>query len=760
MQTGSDTDTDLDGETCLSSRSPSPSHSRLGLIDVDDARSLTDEQSVPDAIAVLQAIDVNLISADDENMHEVIAHASNIMLRFLDEVKSRQKDIRETYLHLTLVLQPSFLRTLFAHRTVFHHIAVSSAVHATSTIVCWVDILLVKLADAIIMVAGDGSQLSGVQHSEEWHIQREDDNLRAASQLPSQWDSVKRVLTSKQASPAAKRLALRLIFGACIILPSLGGNNDRRMTQSEDFLEIIQTCIHQTVMSGFTANYSSDPAVELERINFSMLVSLYVAAETEQQEKRLSSRPLTLGYLLDLVQVVMHPDDAVATSSIVTPPDVLDVAQTILVRWGDTIFWSWETWDDSRIANTEVIVFLTAVWINKFNESLDVCVTGASCESSRTTLNYLAASSAILNVLHHCRLFIIDQAELAEGQSLPVYSLLSKACRTVVHFLHGDILYSSNQVSLRGDLCKTLFSLFVIVDTQERTSTIRTAILEALTLFNLTTLRQTLKDTHQDNGSDFMTSDNPMSSKTAGNMNEIKLTLEFLTVLWHCKALGNALYNSISSVLSSIIDYLYDDNAGQNVALLRGAALTIFSILENDPRFLFKNQKQEILWKVALDAGTSDLHVACECAGLYLARCDQITQAGFAYYVLTTDRLPDPVSCAEAWDYFRDVLLLIFRRHFCGEDGPLSLLLSPVLCMVLLQFLNKSGPIVRFIVSSPWTMTLNMDLKMLMDQDAPAHDDYRRVLRERIGAAGKALMEEIQEKLGRKVSTRDKANKV
>ncbi|PBL00740.1 hypothetical protein ARMGADRAFT_1058710 [Armillaria gallica] len=307
---------------------------------------------------------------------------------------------------------------------------------------------------------------------------------------------------------------------------------------------------------------------------------------------------------------------------------------------------------------------------------------------------------------------------------------MSKACRTIVHFLHGDILYSSNQVSLREDICKTLFSLFVIVDTQERTLTIRTAILEALTLFNLATLRQTLKDTHQDNGSDFMT--RLSQQKTAGNMNEIKLTLEFLTVLWHCEALGNALYNSISSVLSSIIDCLYDDNTGQNVARLRGTALTIFSILERDPRFVFKNQKQEIIWKVALNAGTSDLHVA----------------SGFAYYVLTTDRLPDPVSCAEAWDYFRDVLLLIFRRHFCGEDEPLSLLLSPVLCLVLLQFLNKSGPIaldplVRFIVSSPWTMTLNTDLKMLMEQDSPAHDGYRRVLRERIGAAGKALMEEV-----------------
>lgn len=469
--------------------------------------------------------------------------------------------------------------------------------------------------------------------------------------------------------------------------------------------------------------------------------------DVEQRQKQLPSRPLTLGYLLDLIQVVIHPDDGIIPSSIIAPPDHLDVAQTILIRWGDTIFWSWETWDDSRLANTEVIVFLTAVWINKFNEALDSHVSGALC----TTLNRFAPSSAILNVLHHCRLFIIDQSELSDGQPLSVYALLSKACRIIVHFLHGDILHASNQACLREDLCKTLFDIFVIVDTEEHGLTIKTSILEALTLFHQTTLRRSLKDTQQDNRTEFMTRLSKLISrchqlwaaeKSFEAINEIKVTLEFLIVLWHCKALGSALCNSVSSLLSSIIDCLYDGNAGQNVALLRGAAFTIFSILESDPRFAFKNQKQQILWKVALDAGTSDLHVA----------------SGFAYYVLTTDRLPDAVSCAEAWDYFRDVLLLIFRRHFCGEEEPLSLLLSPILCMVLLQFLNQNGPIVRFILSSPWTMTLNMDLKMLMNQDAEVHDDYRRILRERIALSGKTLMEEIQEGLGQEVSG-DKANK-
>lgn len=122
MQTGSDTDTDLDGETYPSSRSPSPRHSRLSFVDVADARSLTDDnerQSVPDAIAVLQAIDISLISADDENLHEVIAHASNIILCFLDEIKGRRKDIHETYLHLTLVCKLARNRTVFGVQALF-----------------------------------------------------------------------------------------------------------------------------------------------------------------------------------------------------------------------------------------------------------------------------------------------------------------------------------------------------------------------------------------------------------------------------------------------------------------------------------------------------------------------------------------------------------------------------------------------------------------------------------------------------------------
>lgn len=41
-------------------------------------------------------------------------------------------------------------------------------------------------------------------------------------------------------------------------------------------------------------------------------------------------------------------------------PD-LDLAQTILVRWGNLIPWAWSVWDDQRFAGLECIIDLVSV---------------------------------------------------------------------------------------------------------------------------------------------------------------------------------------------------------------------------------------------------------------------------------------------------------------------------------------------------------------------------------------------------------------
>jgi hypothetical protein len=58
----------------------------------------------------------------------------------------------------------------------------------------------------------------------------------------------------------------------------------------------------------------------------------------------------------------MHPSDPSNLDSIALC-EILDAAQTIVIRWGETIRWSWLVWDDPRIANTESITFLTMTWL-------------------------------------------------------------------------------------------------------------------------------------------------------------------------------------------------------------------------------------------------------------------------------------------------------------------------------------------------------------------------------------------------------------
>jgi len=56
---------------------------------------------------------------------------------------------------------------------------------AASTIVCWVDVILAKLGDAAVAVAGGFSREPVEQPVfENLRMQREDDGLRAAAQLP------------------------------------------------------------------------------------------------------------------------------------------------------------------------------------------------------------------------------------------------------------------------------------------------------------------------------------------------------------------------------------------------------------------------------------------------------------------------------------------------------------------------------------------------------------------------------------------------
>jgi hypothetical protein len=73
-------------------------------------------------------------------------------------------------------------------------------------------------------------------------------------------------------------------------------------------------------------------------------------------------RPDGYGYLLELIKIIISEDIATYT-----PPENLDVPQTILLRWGNAVPWSWSTWDDLRVANTEYLRVMVSVWVSVQN---------------------------------------------------------------------------------------------------------------------------------------------------------------------------------------------------------------------------------------------------------------------------------------------------------------------------------------------------------------------------------------------------------
>ncbi len=126
----------------------------------------------------------------------------------------------------------------------------------------------------------------------------------------------------------------------------------------------------------------------------------------------------------------------------------------------------------------------------------------------------------------------------------------------------------------------------------------------------------------------------------------------------------------------------------------------------------------------------------------------------------------DPLLSAEAWDYFRDVLLLILDGNFEGSDEPLSLLVAPLICralVVLFQQGDRSASTSRvrfapvnlllrmfalghYFVTSPWTTCVAASLRNLRSTGTIQADggEYAVILHERMGLLAERLCNHVR----------------
>lgn len=203
-----------------------------------------------------------------------------------------------------------FLSVLFEYRQVFYGIAAQSAstTNSSTILVCWVDVVLAKLSLLSLNVA---SGLSPKLHGALTDY-RERDCVQAATQLPGilfsygfgiqlnfsdNWQSVISVVGSSKTSPAAKRLALRLVYAAYVLGPQLRGEYpwghsvyaisipsgfkplkyhlNRNSIRPQELLDSLLSWTNQSLLNGFPTLPSGCHVNDHDRTSYAMVVSLF-----------------------------------------------------------------------------------------------------------------------------------------------------------------------------------------------------------------------------------------------------------------------------------------------------------------------------------------------------------------------------------------------------------------------------------------------------------------------------------------------------
>ncbi|KAL1707130.1 hypothetical protein EV121DRAFT_288916 [Schizophyllum commune] len=655
------------------------------------------------AIQTIENVDLDTV-AEDITAHSVIARASSTLENALEDASVPQGDLAALY-------SLSFLRTLFAHRTVFHRIAAGAQPSNAppSVIVCWVDALLAKLAPVIT-----GERTFANSASDFLQSQRYSDSLRAAAQLPESWDDIPQALASAAMSPAARRLAIRVLYGAFV----LSEGRDGADTDNAPPLDLLPA------MSAFL-DYSeheraSEPGLQ-ERMTSGMVFALYSVADSLNiDDGHILMRPRTLGRMLELVRTVLHCDTI--AGSIFEPCRFQDQAMKLLLR-DQVVMWCWRTWQDNRVADFETVVSMTAAWLRhvahldgdimrKVEEQPEVCC------------------AAMLHVLHHAVAFI-------RGDTTDLLRVTYKAICIVNQVCRQPGLIPTQA----PEMCRIGLRIFVASKDEEDELRVKDAAIEMLALADADVLRVALEQARDDLKLRFPNSMNEAVSRSRRlvppvdssilddtvNLRPVITTVQLLTLIWQSRARGCLIRYTAAHLLALLVERLSSaPPAAPIVISFTDAVFTALAAAERaEPR---EDEADVAAWTLGARVG----HEAVGVAG------------AFAQYILATKRMPAPLLCAQAVDTMRDALLLVMRRHFLDSEEPLALLVAPALCAALMRLTDSSVAMSRYMLFSPWTITMVKELQQLLE--GSASDDYASVLIEQCRIPGNALLELLRNK--------------
>lgn len=347
-------------------------------------------------------------------MHGVVQECAatvlhSIHMLLLPQSTLSDQDRTKTLADVSCLLSPSFLKLIFQYRQLFRAVAAKDLVpgFAVPTTVCWVDIILAKMGDLSALVATDFRTCpSDKSFTNVFAVRQQEDRLKAALQLPDNWDMVPSLLTSDRASPAAKRLVVHVLFGSYMLYPRLSaasiGHELFPRSLPIELTEYILSIDRQTLEPMVIAGQGYQFLVEQDRLVQAMVLTLLavtnMSAQTDTEPRSVPPfRPQTNSAIIRLLNFIMDKDDF--TPIIFCPLEELNVASILLVRLNVVPLWCLGVWMECQSFRADIFVHLAATYLRHPERESNVLGTVLSDQDSRSYGQYQHAVMTFLGVI-------------------------------------------------------------------------------------------------------------------------------------------------------------------------------------------------------------------------------------------------------------------------------------------------------------------------------------------------------------------------
>ncbi|KAG1801472.1 uncharacterized protein HD556DRAFT_880710 [Suillus plorans] len=658
-------------------------------------------------------------------------------------------DVRCMMQSLACLLRPSFLNLLFQYRRLFHALAVQelNKVAVVPIIISWVDAVLARLGDVVSFVASAmHDRYFDDKLPEALRKRREEDNLRAAAQLPDRWDSVPSILTSEKASPAAKRLALRLLVSRYVLQPQLTLHPRAADVPLDDsmvsLLPYLTDFMQHTVvqLSECSPLHAQHQSAFQERMNCAMLLSLFALVDftisAKDPETDVPFRPYTLATVMRLLRFVMLVDNKLSVQTIVSPCPDLDAPQVVLILWRHFVPWTWRLLAECNGSDSEIIIFLTTTWLHcAFDSDPQTTISALSIFTGDEHGKYMICAY----LTYFSRLLVyLSSAPRPRNLTTAQTDVLLKTCRYFVHWSDSDLL----GIRKSSDCCRYLTLLFVYLSCIENGHDASDYVTHAMARMQPRSLRDGWKQAIQESSTFYDELEKSMSNTRIqllgdkpdrNHIRKAKQFLDFLTI----ECFSNVQISNqklIIEFLEATMEYLRRESAKKELPNLSASFLLCLTAFQRgqpgirvcDAPLL---SDAESIWQVAMDNTTPELAMA----------------SAFALHIILSRRLPESLTQVEAWDYLRNVLLMVGSQDYLGDESPLALVVNPTICDALSQLLKHADEhAVMVMQSSPWTSHLQSALQRIQSSDdCPNLDDYSSWLKKRISKPATDLIDQI-----------------